>query len=345
MPAVTRGHKKQAVEPPKSQPSLLTNVDLFTNIDVVRTVHSFMGARSWAQLAPVCKAWHAIYSAYITGNSADHKTHRDCCHDVDCTTLTSYATAFASMPLLQEAVKCGLKLQSDPAVQYNAGQHASTTVLKSARKNRMLAWTEAVSDGAARSGVVSKLKWLLKQQGCPTRTYTLLQHAATGGSIPTLRWLKQQPRVYFDKHTARCAARAGNLDALKYLLIENCPIDQWAAHAAAEEGHLDTLRFLHERNCPYYKEDIGLWAALGGSVPVLQWLAELLAERYWSAATWQGMLNNAGTRGHLAAAKWLREHGAEWPKALGYWTQPWPAPVLAWAREQGCTALHIKECS
>jgi hypothetical protein len=345
MPAVTRGHKKHAAEPSIKMPSLPTSVDLFTNVDVVRTVHSFMGLRSWLQLAPVCKAWHAIYSAHITANSTNGDAHRDCCHAIDCTTLTSYATAFASMPLLQEAVRCGLKLHSDPAVQYNAGHHAPTAVLKAAHKKHMLAWTEAVSDGAARSGKLLKLKWLLKQQGCPSRAYTLLQHAATGGSIPTLRWLKQLPRVYFDKHTARCAARAGNLDALKYLLNEHCPIDQWAAHAAAEEGRLETLRWLHERGCPYHKEDIGLWAALGGSLAVLHYLAELLAERYWTAATWQGMLNNAGTRGHLPAAQWLREHGAEWPKALGYWTQPWDASVLQWARQEGCTALHIKECS
>jgi hypothetical protein len=56
------------------------------------------------------------------------------------------------------------------------------------------------------------------------------------------------------------------------------------------------------------------------------------------------MLNVAGASGKLAAVKWLREHGAEWPPILRYTTvehprgrrfNMWSGATIAWAVEQG----------
>jgi hypothetical protein len=47
------------------------------------------------------------------------------------------------------------------------------------------------------------------------------------------------------------------------------------------------------------------------------------------------MLKLAARNNKLAAAKWLRDQGAEWPAAFG-WPR-WSAAMLAWARAEGCT--------
>jgi hypothetical protein len=45
------------------------------------------------------------------------------------------------------------------------------------------------------------------------------------------------------------------------------------------------------------------------------------------------MLNAAGANSKLAAAKWLRQQGAEWPAVIN-----WCGCSLDWAGSEGCTA-------
>jgi hypothetical protein len=65
----------------------------------------------------------------------------------------------------------------------------------------------------------------------------------------------------------------------------------------------------------------------------------------WNAKLMTDMLNNAGASNKLAAAKWLRQQGAEWPDRLhdsdyAYSSNKgiWSGEVLQWARDEGCTS-------
>jgi hypothetical protein len=85
---------------------------------------------------------------------------------------------------------------------------------------------------------------------------------------------------------------------------------------------------------------------MGGSVDVLAYLCfELEPDEMDDMLDM--MLNAAGAKGHLKAAKWLRQQGAEWPPVLRFVTQyanggedafEWQHNTLEWARAEGCTA-------
>jgi hypothetical protein len=47
-------------------------------------------------------------------------------------------------------------------------------------------------------------------------------------------------------------------------------------------------------------------------------------------------LDYAACSSKLAAAKWLRQQGAQWPTAFRMWPS-WSPEVVAWARAEGCT--------
>jgi hypothetical protein len=46
------------------------------------------------------------------------------------------------------------------------------------------------------------------------------------------------------------------------------------------------------------------------------------------------MLDKAASVNKLAAAKWLREQGAEWPTVFAW--SPWSGAALQWAKAEGC---------
>jgi hypothetical protein len=53
-------------------------------------------------------------------------------------------------------------------------------------------------------------------------------------------------------------------------------------------------------------------------------------------------LNCASAFGQLQAAKWLRQHGAQWPAVLRHtehgFVMEWRGESLAWAKAEGCTS-------
>eukprot|EP00953_Heterococcus_sp_UTEX-ZZ885_P042253 21482-Heterococcus_DN1.PRE.3 len=69
-----------------------------------------------------------------------------------------------------------------------------------------------------------------------------------------------------------------------------------------------------------------------------------------SADVLSSMLNAAGAHDNLAAAKWLRQQGAEWPDVIRYFYvnsfdgyTEWSGEALAWARAEGCTSPTQQE--
>ena len=84
--------------------------------------------------------------------------------------------------------------------------------------------------------------------------------------------------------------------------------------SAAFYGKLDLLQWLHRHDCYWNQKNVLCNTSRGGSVRVLQWLATV--SKPWSEGTKAEMLTDAASCDKLAAAKWLRATGAQWPTAF-----------------------------
>jgi hypothetical protein len=224
--------------------------------------------------------------------------------------------------------------------------------------------TEHVVKGAARSGSIDKLKYLL-EAGLPI-TLSASSAAAEWGQLTTLQWLRAQGLEWdnceicgkaamsgdmdvllyteemggvLSARTMAYAAEAGKLHMCQYLRTQQCPWDERATNYSAFAGRVDVLGWLLQHGCPVVLDKEGLLsaAAFGGSTDVLQCLLD--ASLLTLPSQFTEMLHWAGEFSNLAAAQWLREHGAEWPVVLcNDYDEPWPDTAVAWARSEGCTA-------
>jgi hypothetical protein len=135
----------------------------------------------------------------------------------------------------------------------------------------------------------------------------------------------------------REAAQEGHTELCAYMHTQQCPMDEQCCAAAASAGHAGTLRWLRSHGCSWQADRrICVNAAAGGAVAALDYLVE--HGIVMDAATLTDMLNAAGARHKLAAAQWLRLHGAAWPAVLQEHCVEWKRGVLTWARAEGCKA-------
>jgi hypothetical protein len=136
------------------------------------------------------------------------------------------------------------------------------------------------------------------------------------------------------------AAGRGNTAMCEYLYAENCPWHESTCNEAARNGHGSLLRWLHERRCPWDSNSITTAAAKGGSVEALGYVLQrrLGYSKHHIRRRKTEMLNIAGAHNKLAAARWLRQQGAQWPARLCWNGQQWSDDTLAWARAKYCTS-------
>jgi hypothetical protein len=338
---------------------------------VLRQMFSYFGFGHWLYFVPVCKRWHAEYTAFVEQllDATPHPySHRYCDeHAADCATVTLWRAAFSSAECLKIAVAGGLRLLA-PAdcfwqekykfeqLQKQLAQFGSRDLLLHARHQYNVPWSELLCAGAAQSGDLSKLQWLHMEQQCPwyvgapcfmTAERNVAICAERGGNgMAILHWLKEEGVAMPSLNLAIFAAAYGRL-SMQFLESEGCTFEKFRTPCmnAALNGQLEVLQWLHERGAPLMA-GIGENAAKSGSVPVLTWLAEVLPphDNFWSARQLTAMLQTAGSFGSLEACVWLRQQGAEWPDSLiGYGTEGWVAwkqCVLEWARANGCTTEH-----
>jgi hypothetical protein len=135
------------------------------------------------------------------------------------------------------------------------------------------------------------------------------------------------------------AVTRGHTGICAYLRTEHCAWDEAACNEAALNGHGSTLRWLRENGCPWQTDTMHLLAARGGSVDAMEFLQQ--QGIVFCDVMLANMLNAAGASDKLAAAKWLREQGAEWPAQL-YWHREWSVDAVAWARAEGCTSAAVE---
>jgi hypothetical protein len=125
----------------------------------------------------------------------------------------------------------------------------------------------------------------------------------------------------------------------QFLHGEHCQWDSRATNYSAFAGYAHALRWLLQHDCPVDLGHEGLLfvAAIGGHTSVLHVLLD--AEVLVAPAQAIDTLSWACEYKQLAAAKWLKQHGAEWPAVLcDDYGDPWLDAVVAWARSEGCTS-------
>jgi hypothetical protein len=255
-----------------------------------------------------------------------------------------------------------VKQQQDLLIQL--GKHASSDVILHVHEEHEVEFSKWVSAGAALSDL-AKLQWMREEQRCawvPTgfgrfcmgaspKRADITIWAARSGNMAMLHWLREKGVLLFPEELLHLASVTGDLGLLQFLasapgfnMDERHYLYEEACFNAAANRHLQALQWLHERGAPL-AEGIGVYAAAGGSVPLLTWLAEVLPEEHWSAQQLTRMLQRAGSYGSLEACIWLRQRGAEWPDELSARFEnrdevAWKQCVLDWARAEGCTTEH-----
>jgi hypothetical protein len=217
-----------------------------------------------------------------------------------------------------------------------AAMNGSVAMLQCLMQQGCVLSTETVGV-AARSGHLETVRFL-HESGCPWDVDTICADAVKMGSIELLQYLKQQ-RCAFTADVMRAAALKDDLHMCQYLYAEQCPWTKSATEAAARCRHVDTLRWLLQQGCPYDAHAVRLAAAgeVEGNLSVLKYA--LSFEPAATAAQLTELLNAAGHHRYRAAAKWLRQQGAEWPAELRYGRFLWDTNMLQWARNEGCTSL------
>jgi hypothetical protein len=202
-------------------------------------------------------------------------------------------------------------------------------------------WSSRLLEGAASSNFFELLRWCY-EQGCPWDANTSRwapAYAADSGNVEMMTWLLQQPGMHLSESVSSNAAAKGHMVMCKYLYALHCPWETSNTCRAALGDHADVLRWLLDNGCPCKVESMCLAAARGGSLRVMAFLQQ---QGLLSVPLLTLMLASAGGSRckHIAAAKWLRAEGAEWPTTR-FHCGPWVSEVRDWAIAEGFTPPSI----
>jgi hypothetical protein len=221
-------------------------------------------------------------------------------------------------------------------LSHYAARSANISMLKWLRSDTQCVFDGSTCAGAAIAGHLAALQHL-RSEGCYWDGTLIGCNAASSGSIEVVEWLQQQQGVHFGASAMAAAARAEHVAMCEHLRSMGCDWDTTACTRAATCGRLDTLRWLRENGCSWNVQAICMYAADNGFTNILDYVIE--QGEVLDAKLLRQALNAAGASGHLRAAQWLRQHGAQWPAVLGNnEDQHWSGGVVAWARALGCTA-------
>eukprot|EP00953_Heterococcus_sp_UTEX-ZZ885_P014120 8037-Heterococcus_DN1.PRE.4 len=187
---------------------------------------------------------------------------------------------------------------------------------------------------AAAGGHLELLR-CLHESGCPWNLGAICARAVESGSIEVLQYLKREGAV-FNEGVMTAAAEAGKLHICQYLRAEQCPWDASACTGTVYTGSVDALRWLREQGCPCDIWSVRETAARLGQLSILLYMQNSAPPATAPQVT--ELLHIACSYSNLAAAKWLRQQGAEWPAVLPCGWSMWKSDVLQWARAEGCTS-------
>ena len=132
-------------------------------------------------------------------------------------------------------------------------------------------------------------------------TYFCREVAKTN-KLELLKWAREEKKCKWDKWTINTAAYQGNLEMVKYCVVNECPIDEWTCAYAAENGHLVCLKYLHEEVKAPWDSDTANCAAHSGQLHILEYLVERKYDQYSEYACMY-----AAEEGHLDCLRYLHE--------------------------------------
>ena len=124
---------------------------------------------------------------------------------------------------------------------------------------------------------------------------------AKTNKLELLKWAREEKKCEWNERTIYMAAKQGNLEMVKYCVVNECPIDTYTCACAAHSGHLECLKYLREEAKATWDSRTADEAAKNGHLHILEYLVERKYDKYISACWYAAM------KGHLDCLKYLRE--------------------------------------
>ena len=155
-------------------------------------------------------------------------------------------------------------------------------------------------------GQAELAKWALAE-GCPRKrqfyTTNMAHEAALYGHRELVQWLCGEGGFAMDEKVVMNAAGAGDLELVRWLRANGCPLDATASAFAGMKGRLEVLQWLAAEGCPLDSR-MCHHAVEGGHVEVLRWAREKGCP--WTAFTRDqaAELGYTDDYGNLVASPW-----------------------------------------
>jgi hypothetical protein len=220
-------------------------------------------------------------------------------------TGTLCSAAVASPATARWAASCGLAICKKRKVQLIAGLHADTETLAVLRELGM-PLSETVINAVALSGRLDILQHLLVEQQCPV-TDELSNYAARSGSVPMLQWLRSRTQCLFGEITCEGAAEGGHLALLQQLSREGCGWDnECITHYAAVSGSIELVEWLRQQHDTVFNDEALASAAGAGQLAMCEHLLSIGCE--WD----EEACRQAVVHRSVDTLRWLRERGCPW---------------------------------
>jgi hypothetical protein len=301
---------------------------------VLQHILSYVGLGHCLFVAPVSWSWRDLYAALQSQQLRVYDKSRKSKIVTCVPQMTLFSSVFASPSRVKHAYQNGLSYRTT-AYHRAAGKHADIATLAAAHELGMN-YTAATMAGAASCNKLAEVQYLHSQgcpwpsgllesaaqcnnsellrwcyeQSCPWESAsTATYYTAQSSKVELMAWVLQQPDMQLSEMAMHAAAERGHTAMCQYLHAKQCPWDVRRTNAAARCGHVDLVRWLCDNGCPWDADLLCLSAAKGGRIKVLKHLQQ--QDLLTSPALLQDTLHYAGHHNKLAAAKWLREQGAE----------------------------------
>jgi hypothetical protein len=169
--------------------------------------------------------------------------------------MTVCSAIFRSLSRLRLAVRLGFAVKTwSWECQHIAGTYADVQTLVELHEQHRMVYTDEVCRGAAESGCISKMQWLLDEQHCP-QPADLACSALHASTTNMLKWLKERGYVFTADTCTAAATSTEAAQMLEYLHSEGVPFDTKTMEAAINYQELPLLQWLCERGCDLSKVD------------------------------------------------------------------------------------------
>jgi hypothetical protein len=261
----------------------LSSVNPLEDPHILKNVMSYVGPGHWLFLSTVSKAWLELYltleSVKVCRMGMFHEYQVLTCvpHHTTC------AAVFASASRVKLAHSYGLQLSKSSkysplqtVLQTQAGKCADKETLLAAH-DLGLPWSASVLCGAAESGSLPKLQWLMDQQN-DLAPRSITNCAAKSGNLEMLVWLRHRGAVYDQAECAVAAAEGGRLQLLQELYITNDAYRRYSrdlTRAVVQTRNLAMVRWLCEQGDQYWNSNVAVeCAASNGDIATMKYCVE-----------------------------------------------------------------------